>query len=97
MAVEHAYENISPSQGRTIPFPLAWRKDLVRECAEGLENLHGEEALLFWRARCRELADELISQRCGEEDARREILAFQEAVQRELVCRHARYAEASGR
>lgn len=71
-----------------VPFPMARRLSTIRICAAELEDLHGDEAVKFWRRECRKLADELLALGCSEEEMRAEVMAFQAEVQAELWERH---------
>lgn len=68
-----------------IYFPLHQRRQLVRSSAEALDQLHGPSATEFWKALCCRFKDELFAIGYSYDDARREILTFQEAVHRELL------------
>ena len=71
-----------------VPFPVARRLTAIRTAAAELEDLHGAEALQFWRRRCRALADELFACGCSEDEVRRQVMDFQGEVQAELQHRH---------
>ncbi|MGE6781696.1 DUF6074 family protein [Ensifer adhaerens] len=71
-----------------VPFPVARRLNAIRNAAAELEDLHGAEALQFWRRRCRALADELFACGCSEDEVRRQVMDFQDEVQVELQHRH---------
>ncbi|MBD8554341.1 hypothetical protein IFT84_07350 [Rhizobium sp. CFBP 8762] len=73
---------------RIVPFPLKNRAATVRQSAEILDTTHGEAALVFWRAQCRSLADELLALGCSEDDMREQVFNFQNEVQAELMRRH---------
>ncbi|MDB5522359.1 MAG: hypothetical protein JWM58_122 [Rhizobium sp.] len=67
-----------------IVFPIARRLREVRQAAEELNQMHGEAAVLFWKARIRSIADPLAAAGIPEDEVRRQVFAFQDAVQREL-------------
>lgn len=71
-----------------VPFPMARRLSTIRICAADLEDLHGDDAVRYWRRECRKLADELLALGCSEEDMREQVMAFQAEVQAELWQRH---------
>lgn len=66
-------------------FPLTHRKDLVREAAIALNQLHGPCADHYWISNCRSLASQLSARGCPEHRIRAEIMAFQETVLSALV------------
>ena len=80
----------TPHAGRNtvVSFPLAGRSDLIRRSAIELDSKHGEEALLYWRAKCRALGAELLARGCSETDMRRQVMDFQAEVQAELMALH---------
>ncbi|WP_054160257.1 DUF6074 family protein [Rhizobium sp. AAP43] len=69
-------------------FPLARRAELVRSSAHRLDQLNGPPATEFWRALCRDLAQELLALGHPYDEARDEILNFQDAVHLELRRMH---------
>lgn len=76
------------SSGALVPFPLAGRTSLVRRCATELETKHGEDAVRYWRRECRQLADQLLSIGCPEDEVSLQVREFQHEVQAEMVRRH---------
>ncbi|QLF70537.1 hypothetical protein FE840_013890 [Peteryoungia desertarenae] len=80
---------ISHGAGSISHFPLARMADLVRRSACALDRLNGPPANAFWRSLCADLKTELFHQGLSYDEARAEILDFQEAVHRELVQMHA--------
>ncbi len=68
-----------------INFPLAHRRYLVRSAACRLDQLNGQAATDFWKTLCSRLKAELFETGHSYEDVRREILAFQAEVHRELL------------
>lgn len=74
---------------RVVPFPLAGRTAFIRRCAAELENIHGSDAVQYWRGKCRQLAEQLLSLGCSEDEMRAEVATFQDQVQAELMRRHA--------
>ncbi|MDI7861898.1 DUF6074 family protein [Rhizobiaceae bacterium n13] len=75
----------APIERRVVPFPLARRQSLICSCATVLDSKHGREATDYWRGECRKLADELSMLGFDELEVRRQVLAFQDAVQFELM------------
>ncbi|KOF20996.1 hypothetical protein AC244_06220 [Ensifer adhaerens] len=71
-----------------VPFPMARRLSTIRFCAAELEDLHGDDAVQYWRRECRLLADELLAIGCSEAEMREQVMAFQAEVQAELWQRH---------
>ena len=69
---------------RPLNFPAANRWREVREAAETLNRTHGEAATLYWRTLVRSIADPMMALGIPEDEVRREIFAFQDAVQAEL-------------
>ena len=73
---------------QVVAFPVTNRRAHIRRCAEILDGKHGAEANAYWRQECRQLANELLSIGCPEDDMRRQVMDFQNAVQMELMRRH---------
>jgi hypothetical protein len=71
-----------------VVFPIAARAGDIDRCATELDRLQGEEALRFWKAECRRLADGLSSLGVEDVKVREQVMAFQNEVQAELVRRH---------
>ena len=71
-----------------VPFPAERRTAHIRQCAGELDALQGEDARLYWRKVCRELADELRKLGSSEDIARAAVFAFQDEVQQELFRMH---------
>lgn len=71
-------------RSEVIAFPVKNRIGDINRCAEMLDNLHGQEAAIFWRDECRALAAHLVT--LGYDDAamRHEVMEFQDAVQAAL-------------
>lgn len=88
MAVDRSDEATVFGGRDVVPFPMARRLSTIRICAAELEDLHGDDAVKFWRRECRKLADELLALGCTEEEMRAEVMAFQAEVQAELWQRH---------
>ena len=59
MAGKQSVKATESDASTIVPFPVARRLTAIRTAAVELEDLHGAEALQFWRRRCRALADEL--------------------------------------
>lgn len=88
MAGNQSAEAADLDAATIVPFPVARRLTAIRAAAAELEDLHGAEALQYWRRRCRMLADELLSCGCAEDEVRRQVMDFQDEVQAELQHRH---------
>lgn len=71
-----------------VVFPIAARAGDIERCASELDRLNGEEALRFWKAECRRLADELASLGVEDIKVREQVMEFQSEVQAEMVRRH---------
>lgn len=80
----------SQTSDRVIAFPLIGQTRLIRRCASELENLHGEDALRYWKSECRALAARLKNLGCEDEDISRQVMAFQTEVQVEMMCRYSK-------
>lgn len=73
---------MSPEKVRA--FPIDRQLFLVREVAAKLDNLHGEPAASFWRAKAAELLDLVVGSGRDRATASDEVRRFFLAVQREL-------------
>lgn len=80
--------SVHSQAGPVVPFPAERRVAHIRRCADELDNLHGEDARLYWLRVCRELAEELRKLGSSENNARQAVLAFQDEVQQELFRLH---------
>ena len=78
----------SESKDRVVAFPLSGQVGTIRRCAAELENIHGEDALHYWKTECRALADQLKQRGCDDEDIRQQVMAFQTEVQVEMMRRY---------
>ncbi|MBP1860533.1 DUF6074 family protein [Rhizobium herbae] len=78
----------SETEERVVPFPLSGQVSTIRRCASKLESIHGEEALQYWKAECRALAENLRNRGCAEEAIRAQVMAFQTEVQVEMMRRY---------
>jgi hypothetical protein len=87
-AIQQRRRTVTTESGPVVPFPAERRTAQIRRCAGELDGLHGEDALLYWRKVCRELADELRKLGSNENQARSAVFAFQDEVQQELFRRH---------
>jgi hypothetical protein len=76
---------VSRSVETIVYFPLGHRRHLVRTTARRLDQLNGDAATDFWKSLCGRLKADLFAAGRSYEDVRREILAFQAAVHRELL------------
>lgn len=87
-ALQSRRRSVANENGPVVPFPAERRTAHVRQCAGELDGLHGEEARLYWRKVCRELADELQKLGSSENQTRDAVFAFQDEVQQELFRMH---------
>ena len=78
----------SETKERVVPFPLSGQASTIRRCARELENVHGEEALQYWKRECRALAERLSNLGIGEDAVRNQVLSFQTEVQVEMMRRY---------
>ncbi|WP_276122212.1 DUF6074 family protein [Pararhizobium qamdonense] len=78
----------SETEERVVPFPLSGQASTIRRCARELENVHGEEALQYWKRECRALAERLSNLGIGEDAVRNQVLSFQTEVQVEMMRRY---------
>ncbi|PZM16224.1 DUF6074 family protein [Rhizobium tubonense] len=76
------------THGRVVAFPLAGRTRLIERCAKELDGKQGEAALLYWRAQCRTLADELLALGFPDAEMREQIMEFQDHVQGAMMRLH---------
>ncbi|MCF3640586.1 DUF6074 family protein [Rhizobium sp. TRM95111] len=97
MADKQEMDSATTTNARVVPFPAARRVGDVRACADMLEQLHGTPAQDYWRSHCRAMYARLIDVGCVEEEARDEVLAFQQEVHAELTDRHQARSRARGR
>ena len=82
------------AQSGIIAFPLSGRTNLIRRCAVELEAVHGEAAVTYWRTACRNLADDLVTLGCDENDIHHQVMDFQTEVQLEMMRRYSERLEA---
>ena len=68
-----------------IAFPSARRRAQVLQAAKMLNETHGDAANEAWRSLMRAMADQLTTMGVSTEEMRRQVLAFQAAVQLELL------------
>lgn len=80
--------SVATETGPVVPFPAERRTAQIRRCAGELDGLQGEDARLYWRKVCRELADEMRKLGSSEDSARAAVFAFQDEVQQELFRMH---------
>lgn len=80
--------SVATETGPVVPFPAERRTAQIRRCAGELDGLQGEDARLYWRKVCRELADEMRKLGSNEDNARAAVFAFQDEVQQELFRMH---------
>ena len=78
---------MSPEKVRA--FPIDRQTVLVREVAAKLDNLHGDTATSFWRAKASELLDLVVGSGRDKIAASDEVRRFFLAVQREMSARAA--------
>nr|WP_314089025.1 DUF6074 family protein [uncultured Shinella sp.] len=80
--------SVATETGPVVPFPAERRTAQIRRCAGELDGLHGDDARLYWRKVCHELADEMRKLGSSEDNARAAVFAFQDEVQQELFRMH---------
>jgi hypothetical protein len=78
----------SETEERVVPFPLSGQASTIRRCARELENVHGDQALQYWKTECRALAERLSNLGCSEDAIRSQVMAFQTEVQVEMMRRY---------
>jgi hypothetical protein len=78
----------SELEERVVPFPLSGQASTIRRCARELEDVHGDEALRYWKTECRALAERLRNLGCSEDAIRSQVMAFQTEVQVEMMRRY---------
>ncbi|EJT06078.1 DUF6074 family protein [Rhizobium sp. CCGE 510] len=88
MATEMTCRPAALSEGRVIAFPSGTGTANIERCARELGRRHGAEAIEFWRAECRRLADQLLAAGMPESDVGQRVMQFQQDVQIELVLSH---------
>lgn len=93
MATEMTRRPVS-REGRIIAFPSGTGTANIERCARELGRRHGADAIEFWKAECRRLADQLLAAGMPERDIAERVMHFQEDVQIELVLSHEKRAVA---
>ncbi|OWV88757.1 hypothetical protein ATY75_19230 [Rhizobium sp. N122] len=90
MATEMTCRPAAPNEGVVIAFPSGTGTGTanIERCARELGRRHGADAIAFWRAECRRLADQLLAAGMSENDVGERVLQFQQDVQIELVLSH---------
>jgi hypothetical protein len=78
----------SEMEERVVPFPLSGQVSTIRRCARELENIHGDEALQYWKTECRALAERLRKLGCADDAVSMQVMAFQTEVQVEMMRRY---------
>jgi hypothetical protein len=76
------------STGNVVVFPVSGRAGDIERCARELDGKNGDEAVDFWKAECRKLADQLTAIGLSNPDMRRQVMLFQNEVQAELMRRY---------
>ncbi|MGO7947073.1 DUF6074 family protein, partial [Rhizobium ruizarguesonis] len=66
-----------------VPFPAG--KAIILPSLAPAGRRHGADAIEFWKAECRRLADQLLAAGMPESDVGQRVLQFQQDVQSELV------------
>ena len=94
MATEMTRRPAASHEGKVIAFPAATGIANIERCARELGRRHGADAIEFWKAECRRLADQLLAAGVAESDVRQQVLEFQQDVQIELVLSHQKRAVA---
>ncbi|MBB4574455.1 DUF6074 family protein [Rhizobium sp. MC63] len=97
MATETTCRPAASHEGKVIAFPSATGTANVERCARELGRRHGAEAIEFWKAECRRLADQLLAAGMPESDVGQRVMEFQQDVQIELVLSHQKQAVAKSR
>ncbi|ABC90590.1 hypothetical conserved protein [Rhizobium etli CFN 42] len=97
MATETTCRPAASHDGKIIAFPSATGTANVERCARELGRRHGADAIEFWKAECRRLADQLLSAGMPESDVGQRVMEFQQDVQIELVLSHQKQAVAKSR
>ncbi|ARQ09916.1 hypothetical protein NXC12_CH01876 [Rhizobium etli] len=97
MATETTCRPAAFHDGKIIAFPSATGTANVERCARELGRRHGADAIEFWKAECRRLADQLLSAGMPESDVGQRVMKFQQDVQIELVLSHQKQAVAKSR
>ncbi|AGS21644.1 DUF6074 family protein [Rhizobium etli] len=97
MATETTCRPAASHDGKIIAFPSATGTANVERCARELGRRHGADAIEFWKAECRRLADQLLSAGMPESDVGQRVMKFQQDVQIELVLSHQKQAVAKSR
>ena len=109
MATETTCRPAASHEGKVIAFPSAtgtanvercapaMTQEQVAHCARELGRRHGAEAIEFWKAECRRLADQLLAAGMPESDVGQRVMEFQQDVQIELVLSHQKQAVAKSR
>jgi hypothetical protein len=72
------------SSAKVRAFPIDRQVFLVREVAAKLDNLHGDTATSFWKAKASELLDLVVISGKDRASACDEVRRFFAAVQREM-------------
>ncbi|SCB56940.1 hypothetical protein GA0061105_101782 [Rhizobium aethiopicum] len=94
MATETPSRPAASHEGKVIAFPSATGIANIERCARELGRRHGADAIEFWKAECRRLADQLIAAGMSESDVGLRVMEFQQDVQIELVLSHQKRAVA---
>ncbi|API52038.1 hypothetical protein BMW22_10715 [Rhizobium leguminosarum] len=88
MATEMTRRPAGANEGKIIAFPAGTGTANVERCARELGRRHGADAIEFWKAECRRLADQLLAAGMPESDVGQRVMQFQQDVQSELVFSH---------
>ncbi|MBX4953968.1 DUF6074 family protein [Rhizobium lentis] len=94
MATETTRRPAASHEGKVIAFPSATGTANIERCARELGRRHGADAIEFWKAECRRLADQLLAAGMPESDVGQRVMEFQQDVQIELVLSHQKRAVA---
>ncbi|MBB4478664.1 DUF6074 family protein [Rhizobium etli] len=94
MATEMTRRPAAAHEGKVIAFPSGTGIANIERCARELGRRHGADAIEFWKAECRRLADQLLAAGIAESDVGQQVLEFQQDVQIELVLSHQKRAVA---
>jgi len=94
MAIEMTEQPTALNEGKLIVFPSGTGTANIERCARELGRRHGADAIEFWKAECRKIADQLLAAGMPESEVGQRVLWFQEDVQAELVVSHQKQASA---
>ena len=94
MATEMTERLTALNEGKLIVFPSGTGTANIERCARELGRRHGMDAIEFWKAECRRIADQLLAAGVPESEVGEQVMQFQQDVQAELVVSHQKQAVA---